>query len=118
MRIIILVRVECPSCKTSAYHEVDIEYEVKNILKKEERVKSYDVKNINVNKSISEECFLKDILPSMDSFLRNGICIKEITDFLKKHHHIPDYYCNDVVQRIKIEYDMYSPDQQCLYFVK
>jgi hypothetical protein len=75
------------------------------------------VKNIDVMETIAIEDLVRDIIRTLRVSIIDGIRIEELCTLIKKTFGIAKIYCYDIIEQIKIELDLYSPDKQHLYFV-
>jgi len=107
----------CPKCRKAAYHSVSLHCLETTNLYDPDSVAKYVIEYIEVKDSVPEEELVRDILYSMHQHVSDGIEVKEICKVLTKYYGIAAAYCCDLVQKIKIELDMYCPDRKHLYFV-
>jgi hypothetical protein len=75
------------------------------------------VKNIDVMDTIAIEDLVRDIIHTLRFSITDGIHIEELCTLIKTKFGIAKAYCYDIIEQIKIELDLYSPDKQHLYFV-
>ncbi|WP_135612198.1 hypothetical protein [Methanococcoides sp. AM1] len=68
--------------------------------------------------SVNEEEFARLILRELEGYVYDGMTTREFCKLLKKNFGVAAKYCCDLIQRMKIELDMYCPDRQHLYFVR
>ena len=78
---------------------------------------SYSIVDLEVDETISEEELAASILGELQGHVYNGITTRELCKILKNNFGVSFSYCCDIVQRLKIELDMYCPDRQHLYYV-
>lgn len=77
----------------------------------------WSVSDIEVVDSLTEEELAHEVLKVLSNHIYNGISTSELCRILKEKFGILARYCCDLIQRLKIELDMYCPDHQHLYFV-
>ncbi len=73
---------------------------------------------ITVTETISEEELARDILMELEGYVYDGMTMDEFCKLLKKYFGVASRHCCDLIQRMKVELDMYCPDRQYLYFVE
>ncbi|WP_048138726.1 hypothetical protein [Methanosarcina horonobensis] len=103
------IKTKCPYCENAVYHNVHI----RNV-----ETQDLTIKTIEVTDSITEEGMVRHVLHTIQKYLSDGMEVRELCKILTKCYGIASDYCCDLVQRIKIELDMYSPDKRHLYFVQ
>lgn len=72
---------------------------------------------MKVGETITEEELAASILRELQGYVYDGITTRQLCKVLKDKFGVAFQYCCDIVQRLKIEMDMYSPDRQHLYYV-
>lgn len=75
------------------------------------------IKSIEISDSISEEDMVSYVIHTVHRYIRDGIEVKELCGILTRCYGIAADYCCDLIQRIKLELDMYCPDRRHLYYV-
>lgn len=78
----------------------------------------YLIENIDVNETNSEEEMQDLCSKNFRGYVYDGITTYELCHILKEYFGVVAVYCCDLIQRIKLEMDMYCPDHQHLYFVE
>ena len=76
------------------------------------------VENIDVDETISEEEMVSSVLQELCGYVYEGITTYELCRVLKEYFGVVAAHCCDLIQRMKIELDMYCPDKQHLYFIR
>ncbi|WP_048065827.1 hypothetical protein [Methanosarcina acetivorans] len=109
------VKTICPVCRNPAFHQIALLLETSS--QDPDSAAKYAMENIEVRESVAAEDFVRDVLCTIREYLHDGITTRELCRILKKYYGIATSCCCDLVQRIKIELDMYSPDRRHLYFV-
>lgn len=77
----------------------------------------YTIEDISIDETLTAEKFVRSVLCTVHGYIRDGIEVSELCQILRKYYGIASAYCCDLIQRIKIELDMYCPDHKRLYFV-
>jgi hypothetical protein len=77
-----------------------------------------EIDDINVKDSVEAEQLAQNILRELQGHIYNGITTRQLCKILKDNFGVAFRYCCDIVQRLKIELDMYCPDRQHLYYVE
>ena len=67
--------------------------------------------------TVSEEELARCIICELKDYMYDGMTVDEFCKLLKKYYGVASKYCCDLIQRMKIELDLYCPDRQHLYFV-
>lgn len=103
------VKTKCPYCENELFQNVRIRIvETQN---------SITIGNIEVGDSITEEGMVRHVLKTIKRYLNDGMEVRELYKILTKCYGIASNYCCDLIQRIKIELDLYCPDGKHLCFV-
>ena len=71
-----------------------------------------------VTDTVSEEELAISVVHELRDFMYDGMTTDEFCKLLKKYFGVASRYCCDLIQRMKIELDMYCPDRRHLYFLK
>lgn len=112
------VRAICPHCRNPIYHSVELHCLEMTPLSDLDSASQYVVEHIESKDAITEEALIGHVLNTIGQYLSDGMEVGELCKILKKYYGIAAAYCCDLIQRIKIELDMYSPDHMHLYFVR
>lgn len=75
------------------------------------------IKMVETTETISEEDLVLNIMRSVSNHVTDGMAIYELCETLKTCFEISPGHVCDLMQKIKIELDMYCPDRKHLYFV-
>lgn len=75
------------------------------------------LKGVDVVESVAMDDFMKDVINVLKGEIKNGMSINRLSDILKKQFGIAKNCISDVIEWLKIELDLYCPDQVHLYFV-
>jgi hypothetical protein len=110
------VRTECTQCKNPDYHNIKLHAIEHMTFEDHTNVCRYTLKKIEVTDTTSEEEFASTILKDLRGQIQNGMTIKELCRIITEIYGVADKYCCDLVQRIKLELGMYSPDGGHLYY--
>ena len=76
------------------------------------------VDEMEVGDTVSEEQLALSVIREIRPFMHDGMTTDEFCKLLKKYFGVASRYCCDLIQRMKIELDMYCPGRQHLYFVE
>lgn len=98
------LQTKCPVCNECAYHNIRLH--VRN---------NYTTREIEVTAAeITDTCTTEELVGSvlheLATHVYNGITTRELCKILKEQFGILAQYCCDIVQRLKLELDMYCPD--------
>ncbi|MBE0522485.1 MAG: hypothetical protein IBX39_09515 [Candidatus Methanoperedenaceae archaeon] len=110
------IRTSCSNCKKIEYHNVKIDAIETMVFNDYEKASSYIIKNINVCDSVSEEELAERVLKEIKPMLQDGTNIIELCRIIQSCFGVASTYCCDLIQRIKLEAGMYSPDKAHLYY--
>ncbi len=106
------IKTICPVCGEPVCHDLLIREKVKL-----SKVPETEIIDVQVLDSCTVDELSHEVLMSLSRYVYNGISTNELCRILKDKFRILERYCCDIVQRLKIELDMYCPDRQHLYFV-
>lgn len=107
------IRTICPTCGEVLYHNLRI-HEWETISGSNSTREITDIETLD---SCTAEDLSHEILQVLSNHIYDGIPTNELCRILKEKFGILARHCCDIVQRLKIELDMYCPDHQHLYFV-
>lgn len=107
------VKTQCPICGEGSYHNLRLR--VVEEIKKHRSI--FTLSDVDVTDTVTEEELAHEVLVVLRAHLYNGISTVELCRILKDKFGILARHCCDIIQRLKIEMDMYCPDKQHLYFV-
>jgi hypothetical protein len=117
-KVSVYIKAICPQCKNPVYPHVELHCIEKTVQSDLDGASRYAVEYIEVKDILTEEAMVRHVLHTIQVYLSDGIEVQELCQILKKYYGIASAYCCDLIQTIKIELDMYSPDHRHLYFVK
>ncbi|WP_440952065.1 hypothetical protein [Methanococcoides sp. FTZ1] len=113
------VRTRCSHCNKVDYHDIAINTLVrKTVFSDHSQMMRYLIENIDVDETISEEEMARSVLQELRGYVYDGITTYELCRILKEYFGVVAMHCCDLIQKMKIELDMYCPDHQHLYFVE
>lgn len=110
------IRTECTQCGNADYHNIKLHALEHTVFDDLTHACRYTVQRIEVADTISEEEIAARILREVRGMIYNGVDIREICQVVKEYFGIAANYCCDIIQRIKLEAGMYSPDKVHLYY--
>lgn len=108
------IKTKCPYCENVLFHNVCVRVAAPHDCKNENGI---ILKTIEVRDSITEEGMVRHVLHTIKKYLSDGMEVRELCQILTTCYGIASDYCCDMIQRIKIELDMYCPDGKRLCFV-
>ncbi|WP_135606843.1 hypothetical protein [Methanococcoides sp. NM1] len=111
-------KTTCPHCSKTFYQNLRVRVREDVYQRGSERIHKQTVTDVEMADSLSEEQLARDILLELEGYVYNGMTTDEFCKLLKKYFGVASKYCCDLIQRMKIELDMYCPDHQHLYFVE
>lgn len=106
------IKTICPVCGEPVCHDLLIREKVKL-----STVPETEIIDVQVLDNCTVEGLSHEVLVLLSRYVYNGISTNELCRILKDKFRILERYCCDIVQRLKIELDMYFPDRQHLYYV-
>ncbi|WP_048065460.1 hypothetical protein [Methanosarcina acetivorans] len=109
------VKARCPVCGTDVYHDIFVH--VQKYRRFGSQSHKYRVTKIKIQDSQSEDELKYNILQNLSNLVYNGIEIEILDGILKENYGVTGDCCRDLIERIKIELNMYCPDMKKLYFV-
>ncbi|AAM05103.1 predicted protein [Methanosarcina acetivorans C2A] len=109
------IKARCPVCGTDVYH--DLYVHVQKYRRLGSQSHRYRITKMEIQDSQSENELVYNILQSLENTIHNGIKIEVLTGILKEDYGVTEPCCRDLIEKIKIELDMYCPDMETLYFV-
>ena len=102
------IKTKCAYCRKNSFHDVEVQGF--------RRGNKYSLIRARVTDNVTEEELLEQILRMAGEYIYDGIKISELCQLLRNNFGIsPDYFC-DLIERIKLELDMYCPDHERLYY--
>ncbi|WP_319506042.1 hypothetical protein [uncultured Methanolobus sp.] len=107
------IQTPCALCGENSFHNVRLLR--RNLFLGDKRI-SWII-GAEVTDSCTPEELAWSALHVLAGHVYNGITTNELCKILRDTFGILDQYCCDLVQRLKIELDMYCPDRQHLYYV-
>ena len=111
------IRARCPVCGTDVYHDIFVHVQKYRHFEGNIQSHRYTVKNIESIDSQSEDELVYNILQKLNNLIHDGIEIEVLVGILKEDYGIAGACCRDLIERIKLELDMYCPDMKKLYYV-
>jgi hypothetical protein len=112
------IRGKCPKCNEVFYQDLIVQCEEHHITFEDNRQMSYYlVKNLDVKETVSEEEMAQSVIRELKGYVYNGITVRELYHTLQTYFGVVAIHCCDLIQRIKIDLDMYCPDREHLYYV-
>lgn len=112
------INTRCTKCGNLDYHNLKL-YCIEQIrFDGKTDIHSYKIRDIEVTDTVSQEEFAESVLHELADHVYNGITTKELCRILERQFGVMARYCCDVIQRLKIELDMYCPDHNHLYYVE
>ena len=112
------IKTRCTQCGSSDYHNIKLHAFEKAVFEDFVDANRYLIDHIEVAETISEEEMAQAVFQELRGYVYDGVTVRELCRILKECFGVVARYCCDVIQRLKIEMDMYSPDHQHLYFVE
>ena len=73
---------------------------------------------MEVDGTVTEERIASLVLQELRGHAYDGVTVNELCRILKECFGVVAVYCCDLIQRLKLEMDMYCLDGQHLYFVQ
>lgn len=108
----------CPyDSRRTCYHNACISVKTEVIFDGERYSERKILENVEITDSISAEELANCIMCELKPHMYDGMTVDEFCKLLKKYFGVASKYCCDLIQRMKVELDMYCPDRKHLYFV-
>jgi hypothetical protein len=111
------IKAHCPVCGTDVYHNIRLHALEHLYFEGEKEACRYAVESIEVTDTLTEKELVKDILQGLHGIIHDGIEIEVLAGILKENYGITGVCCMEIIERIQLELDMYSPDMKKLYYV-
>ncbi|WP_135611001.1 hypothetical protein [Methanococcoides sp. AM1] len=112
------VKTKCSKCGQTDYQNIRLHVTEDLYRKGSTYEYVHTLDEVTITETISEEQLARDILLELEGYVYNGMTTDEFCKLLKKYFGVASKYCCDLIQRMKIDLDMYCPDRQHLYFVE
>lgn len=110
------IKTHCPVCGNKTYHNIRLSALEQLYFEGERQACRYVVENIEVLDSLTEEELVRNILQGLQKFLHDGIEVEVLIEILEESYGVTGTCCEDLIERIKLELNMYCPDRKRLYF--
>lgn len=78
--------------------------------------KNGEWEDIYLEDTASEEIFAAQIIRGIKNHIKDGIHIHDLCKILVDLYGVAKNFCCDMIQKIKLELCLYSPDRQRLYY--
>jgi hypothetical protein len=111
------IKSKCPYANRTCYHDVCFRVKNEILFNGGEYTERQTVEDIQITDTLSEEELAWCIVCDLKGFMYDGMTVGEFCHLLKRYYGVASKYCCDLIQRMKVELDMYCPDRQHLYFV-
>ncbi|MDQ1251004.1 MAG: hypothetical protein QG646_73 [Euryarchaeota archaeon] len=111
------IKAHCPVCGTDIFHNIRIKYDKYRHFEGDIHSYRYKIKNIEITDTLTEKDLIKDILQSLQKIIHDGVKIDVLEGIMKDTYGIAEPCCRELIDRIQLELNMYSPDMKTLYFV-
>lgn len=112
------IRTQCTQCDNADYHNIKLHALEHIVFDDLAQACRYTVEHIEVADTISEEEMAALVMQELRGRVRHGIEISELCRIVKECFGVAANYCCDIIQRIKLEAGMYSPDKVHLYYAR
>ena len=112
------VKARCPVCSTDVFHDIRVKSFKYRQFEGDLQAYKYMVKNIEITDTLTEKDLIEDILKSLQKIIHDGIEVEVLAGILKENYGVTGACCRDLIERIKMELDMYCPDMKKLYYVE
>jgi hypothetical protein len=103
-------KTTCPNCNSVYYRSL-------RVCNAEIRTGSV-LKTVETIETITEDDLVRDILRSLTGCISDGVAISELCEILNTVFGVSSQNVCEIVERIKLELDMYCPDRKHLYFIQ
>lgn len=108
------VKTECPHCEKPAYHNIRLHALEHLHFDDLEHATRYTLSHIEVVECITEQEMAESILQDLRGWVYDGVSIRELCRIIKDNYGMAARYCCDIIESIKLELCMYSPDRKHL----
>ncbi|AKB78617.1 hypothetical protein MSHOH_2134 [Methanosarcina horonobensis HB-1 = JCM 15518] len=82
----------------------------------EEQAYKYSLSNVEIIDTISEKDLLRYVFLSLGSMVYNGMKIEDLEDIVIEKFGITRPCCKELIEKIILELNLYTPDMKTLYF--
>jgi hypothetical protein len=94
----------CPKCLNPNWHDIHVAF------------LGADWEEVYLKETVSEEVFAAHVIRGVKDYIKDGIKIKDLCKILVDMYGIAKNFCCDLIQRIKLELCLYSPDRKRLFY--
>jgi len=108
------IKTKCATCGERSFH--NIRFNRRNLILGDIRISW--LTDAEVTDSCTPSELADSVLHELADHVYNGISTHELCKILREKFGVLEQYCCDLVQKLKIELDMYCPDRQHLYYVE
>jgi len=112
------IKAPCPVCGSQAYYDIRLSALEYLHFEGEKQACIYIIENIEVKYSLPEEEFVEGILRGVQEIVHDGIQVEFLIKVLGENYGVAGSCCMDLIEKIKLELDMYCPDNKRLYFAE
>ncbi|AKB37884.1 hypothetical protein MSSAC_3294 [Methanosarcina siciliae C2J] len=110
------LKIHCPVCGAEMYHDIRLSALEHLHFEGERQACRYVVENIEIQDSLTEEELVRSILQSLQKVIHDGIEVETLIGILEENYGVTGSCCMELIEKIKLELDMYCPDRKRLYF--
>ncbi|MHC1575987.1 MAG: hypothetical protein ACXQTE_01400 [Methanosarcinaceae archaeon] len=107
------IKTKCSACGQENFHNLHLR--VLEVIRGGES--SFSVDDVLVTDTVAAEQLARDVLLELEGYVYDGISTDELCKMLKRYFGVAAKHCCDIIQRLKINLDMYCPDRKHLYYV-
>jgi hypothetical protein len=112
------IRTHCTHCGQPDYHDIKLHALEHTVFDDLTHATRYSVEHIEVAETLSEEEMAHAVMQELRGYVQDGVTVQELCNVLKRYFGVVANHCCDLIQRLKIEMDLYCPDRSHLYFVE
>lgn len=111
-----ITSIECPACHTEFLFEETATVQATRIMQDSGVEVRRRLKDVRVTNTYNKEDKFKEIILNLNSKLKNDISIDELENILQNEYKLSRCCTDMLIDEIKENYSMYSPDGKHLYF--
>ena len=112
------VRTECSHCEKPAYHNGRLHALVHLPFDYLDHATCYTLAHIEVSESITEHEMAHSILQDLRGWVYDGMSIWGLCRTIKDNYGVAVRCCCDIIESLKLDLCMYSPDRKHLKVIE
>ncbi|WP_407356759.1 hypothetical protein [Methanolobus sp. WCC5] len=107
------IKTKCPVCGEDTFNHIKLHR--RSVFLGEQKVSW--ITAAEITDTCSPEELAVSVMHELRGHVYNGVTTHELCRVLRDKFGVLEQYCCDIVQKLKIELNMYCPDRRHLYYV-